>query len=311
MLQNTTFHCHYIDHSFYSARSIGSIYSTIPDKYKNRKDSIMLATCQRIEIYTLSAANPLAELDLPFRHIAGRQNVKNRLIAISAGVESQILGEKNVFYQVKNAIRDVEGDNELKSLFEEAIQEGQCIRNEKKFFADMNYEDISLAILQDVLPEGAGNQMGLVIVGSGMLARNFLGKDIFSLYKNVKFITRSPRNLKKKFEKELKKSVLRSNEFIESEQIDYHCIIATNGLEKDGYADEVRPILLSDGCKAVFDLSAAPLFQEDLQSVFYADTYSDVYFEHVDTYNERKRVEAQIIKDEIEATELALASNYS
>jgi glutamyl-tRNA reductase len=301
MTQERTPHCYYVDHSFHSAREIGGIYSKLSGMYSPEElgGCIVLATCQRIEAYTLSEGNPFAGLGLPFRHLAGLEAVRKRIVAIGAGVESQILGERNVYHQVRNAFRDADDGNALKGLFTEALQGAQAIRRARGFYADMNYEDISLAILQDVLGRTGVDAVGLVIVGSGMLARNFLEKDILSVYNGVKFLTRSPRNLKKKFDKELKMSVMRCSDFRANESEEYHCIIATNGIDVGGYSEDVRQVLLSDSCKAVFDLSAAPLFRDELNAKFYVDTYSNIYYDYVDRYNSTKIAESQRIRNEI------------
>ncbi len=301
MTQEKIPHCYYVDHSFHSAREIGGIYSELSNMYSAEEldGCIVLATCQRIEAYTLSASNPFAGLGLPFRHIAGRDALRKRIAAIGAGVESQILGERNVYYQVRNAFRDVQDGNALKGIFTEALQRAQAIRRERGFYADMNYEDISLAILQDVMGRAGAGNVGLVIVGSGMLARNFLEKGNISIYNGVRFLTRSPRNLRKKFDRELKMSVMRCADFRAEDGEEYHCIIATNGIDIGGYSDEVRNVLLSDACKAVFDLSAAPLFGDELGATFYVDTYSSLYFDYVNQHNGTKIAESQRIRDEI------------
>ncbi len=300
MHQNTLFHCYHVDHSFYSAKEIGKLYSTVSQKFSRDDlgDSVVLATCQRIEAYTTLGFNPLAALQLPFKHISGWNAVKHRLTSIACGVESQILGERNVYHQVINAFRDEGDDSELKRLCEEAVDDAEAIRDEHGFYADRNYEDISLAILQDSLDSGEAGAIGLVVVGSGMLARNFLDKGALP-YDPIVFLTRSPKNLKKKLDDRQKMGVMRCGEFLARHNGPYHCIIATNGLDKDNYAETVRPILVSSACKAVFDLSAAPLFQCDLPSTFYVDTYSSLYFKHVNRHNRTMLAESQRIKDVI------------
>ena len=300
MHQNNSLHCHHVDHSFYATEEIGKIYSTLSQNFSQQDlaDSVVLATCQRIEAYTTRNANPLASLHLPFKHISGRDALKHRLTSIACGVESQILGERNVYYQVINAFRDEDDDNVLKRICAEAIADADAIRKEHGFSADMNYEDISLAILRDTLASADADGVGLVVVGSGMLARNFLDKGDLP-YDPIVFLTRSPKNLKKKLDDQQKMGVMRCGDFLARHNGPYHCIIATNGLEKDNYAEAVRPVLLSGACKAVFDLSAAPLFQRDLQSTFYADTYSSLYFKYVNWHNSAKLTEAKRIKDEI------------
>lgn len=301
MHQNKSLHCYHVDHSFYSAKEIGKLYSTLSQKFSRNDlgDSIVLATCQRIEAYTTRDTNPLGALQLPFKHISGRRELKHRLTSIACGVESQILGERNVHYQVINAFRDENDANMLKMICAEAIADAEAIRKEHGFYADMNYEDISLAILQDSLASADAHAVGLVVVGSGMLARNFLDKGALPVYDHIIFLTRSPKNLKKKLDEQQKMSVMRCSDFLARHNGPYHCIIATNGLDKDNYADALRPILVSSQCTAVFDLSAAPLFQRDLQSTFYVDTYSSLYFKYVNRHNRTKLTEAMRIKDKI------------
>ncbi|MFW5489781.1 MAG: hypothetical protein ACNI3A_15390 [Desulfovibrio sp.] len=105
MFQSDSYHCYYMDHSFFDARQIGSIYSQLAGVCSENKDEdgLILSTCQRIEVYSASEGNPLSSLELPFQHDSGKDSVKKRLLSICCGIESQILGEKNIYYQVRNA----------------------------------------------------------------------------------------------------------------------------------------------------------------------------------------------------------------
>jgi|GEM_PF-4335924 len=298
MPQTDSFHCFYVDHSFFDARQIGSIYNQLTGLCPGRrnKECLVLSTCQRIEAYSCQDNNPLSALDIPFQRGTGRDAVKKRLLSICCGIESQILGERNIYYQVENACAASHPDSTMRNLFAETLAEARRIRDDNDFHAEMDYEDVSINILRENTPGDTREKPALLVIGSGMLARNFLKKNITEHYDDLLFITRAPKNLKKKLDQPLKEKVLRAGEFLALPPMPFQCIIATNGLEKDGYADEIRTIVTSPQCRGVFDLSAVPLFQTELKRIFYADTYSSIYFSYVNRYNARKMPAADEIR---------------
>jgi len=276
------------------------MYVDLLGEQPEQRDHILLATCQRIEIYAQKNENPFAELGIPFRHIAGLVDVRKRLITIACGITSQILGEKNIWLQVRNASRDLPGAHPLKLLFDEALDAAKQIRKTTGFAAEMDYEDVSIHMLNDACPEELRGRLDLLIIGSGMLARSFLGKDVQALYKNVYFITRSPKNLKKKLDDTLKKNVLRAEDVLQSVSRPFHCIIASNNLGKDGYNESLRDIITLELCAGVFDLSAVPIFQDYVRAVSYLDTYSDSYLSCVARANRKMQSAAERVLSIIE-----------
>lgn len=300
MKSSDQYHCFYLDHTFFDARVIGALYSELTQEHDDSAErSLLLATCQRIELYTLDDNNPFAARNLPFKKLSGLSELRRRLISIASGATSQILGEKNIYLQVKNACRDSPTEHPLKNIFLESLEEAAKIRSSANFAAEMDYEDVSIEILKDACPEEYRSKLSLVIVGSGMLARSFLKKELSGLYNDMYFITRSPKNLKKKLDTHLKKNVIRPEDFKADTVGPYQCIIASNHLDKGGYDAGIRAILSVAQCLGIFDLSAVPLFTELQNKVFYADTYSSLYYSLINTYNEAKLHEAALILGQI------------
>ena len=276
------------------------MYVDLIGEQPEQRDYVLLATCQRIEVYTQKNENPLADQGIPFRHIAGLTDVRKRLITIACGITSQILGEKNIWLQVRNASRALPDAHPLKSLFDEALGAARQIRTNTGFAAEMDYEDVSIHMLSNACPAELRGRLDLLIIGSGMLARSFLGKDVRTLYKDVYFITRSPKNLKKKLDDTLKKNVLRSEDVPQKVSRPFHCIIASNNLGKDGYSASLKDIITMELCLGVFDLSAVPIFQDYVQSVSYLDTYSDSYLSCVARANREMEPAAERVLSIIE-----------
>lgn len=303
MHQDTQYHCYYLDHTFFDVLQIAKFYTNEAREVPLSEKQILLATCQRIEVYTTTPTNPFAEAGLPFRHISGRKDVRNRLIAIASGAYSQILGEKNIYLQVRNACRDCPDNHQLRPLFDKALKSAATIRNQTNFAAIKDYEDVAFHMLKKVCPESHIGTMNLMIFGSGMLARNFLEKSIAPTYSRILFITRSPRNLRKKLEGPLKKCVIRHTELDPKEVSPYHCIIATNKVTHDGYDDGIRRVLTHSNCKGVFDLSAVPIFQKDAANSFYVDTYSPAYLSCVGEYNLRNTDKKQQVLELVQGLE--------
>lgn len=301
MYRTNGVHCFYVDHSFYDVRHIGSTYSTLKKETMLRGNTdIIVATCQRIEAFTAMGTNPfIAHLDLPFRHISGQDRLKERILSICSGIESQLLGEKNIYYQVKKACGFSTDDNAMKGMFLDALDTAMKIRIKHNFYSSMDYEDVSTSILQEHVGDKPASELNLVIVGSGMLARNFLKEQIISQYKNIFFLTRSKRNLKKKMEQHLKQNVLTCDEFVEKNKGDFHCIVATSRIDKDNYLDAVKGVLTFPSCKGVFDLSASPLFEDIVISGFYADTYSPIYNKYIVKHNKNMQDKRQLIRSVI------------
>lgn len=294
-------HCFYVDHSFYDVRQIGNTYSKLNQEVMLRGGTdIIVATCQRIEAFTTMNSNPFPDtLNLPFRHISGQDQLKQRLLSVSSGIESQILGEKNIYYQIKKACSSCSEDNAMKGMFLNALDAAMALRVEHDFYSSMDYEDVSTSILQEHTEKIPATELNLVIVGSGMLARNFLKEQILSQYKNIYFLTRAKRNLKKKLEQHLKQNVLTCDEFMKQDHTSFHCIVATSQVDKGDYLDAVKKVLTLPSCKGIFDLSATPMFDNLESSGFYADTYSKTYNKYVEKHNKLMMNKKQLLESAI------------
>ncbi|MFS2265076.1 hypothetical protein [Vibrio vulnificus] len=271
-----SYYCFYIDHIDYEARKIAHEYSTIVDKKTNivinSDDYVIVYTCQRIEIYTNKNNNPLKELNLPFRTISGYFNVLTRLTLICSGTKSQLYGEENIYYQVRSFKERLSEKHPLYLLFTNALDKSRKIKEDFSFYSNKSYENIAISILNK---EEKSKSDNLIIIGSGMLARNSIETDEFRAnYKNAIFVTRSVRNLKKKTKDIKFISIYRIEELIDdlSSLESFHCLIATNGLD-DKYKTSVFKLLSSSNCKAIFDLSSKPAFMEGEQFVNYSDLY--------------------------------------
>jgi glutamyl-tRNA reductase len=111
------------------------------------REVALLNTCNRVEFYAVAAdANALARLELAFcelqliapadfaafrQHTAGPEAIRH-LIAVAAGLESQLLGENEIFGQVKVAYEAAQSAGTtgpiLNRVFQKAFQAAKHVR---------------------------------------------------------------------------------------------------------------------------------------------------------------------------------------
>lgn len=114
---------------------------------KQLGDAFVVSTCNRTEIYTTtpnylliaeeycnSIGVPLSEF-MQFANILSRENALNHLFRVSAGLESQILGDFEIIGQIKNAYNRFKKEKSNSNPFLErainsAIQISKKIKNE-------------------------------------------------------------------------------------------------------------------------------------------------------------------------------------
>ncbi len=299
-------YCFYADHLTLDALKISKIYNS--SELENFKKDInenhfrILSTCQRIEVYCHNDFNPISTLPLYFQRLEGASQIKSRLTSIGTGAVSQILGERNIYYQLKAIKKRVSNDDGFDQLIDLCLEEALSLKSKYRFYAPKNYEDIAIDMLNLHAQEKADN---LVIVGSGMLARNILlVEGVRARYKEIFFITRNLKNLKKKKDVIGESKVVDVRQFQEhfSDMGKYHCILATNNIDIS-YQNDLRSILYNPKCAGIFDLSSWPAFRSDMNfSIYYSDTYSNDYLSYIDSFNASLKATANKIFSELKCS---------
>lgn len=101
---------------------------SLQEAVESRYDGILLSTCHRVEAYGFG---PPPQLNVPLPVKTG-EGAARHLIRVAAGLESAIVGEDEVLYQVRQALATARAsrpvDTRLIRLFETAIAAGRRAR---------------------------------------------------------------------------------------------------------------------------------------------------------------------------------------
>jgi glutamyl-tRNA reductase len=150
---------------------------------------VVLSTCNRVEVYGstpnyhagfLALKRLLAEsrgvdpddlADPLYSH--WERDATEHLFGVAAGLDSMVLGETQIFSQVRDAIRRAEAESAagsaLTGLFHGAVRAGRRVRQETSLGAA---PDAFVALGSDLAEEALGDLAGrrVVVVGAGQMA---------------------------------------------------------------------------------------------------------------------------------------------
>lgn len=161
-------------------------------------ESLVLSTCNRLEVYCVLSAGaneePVEDFISSFqsfpatefrthRHVLWNRDVIEHLIAVAAGVESQMVGETEIFGQVKAAYADAARLNTqgavLHGVFQKVFQSAKHIRNS----APIGEGQVSLtSVAIDLATKIFGSlaTVRVLVIGTGEIgekaARAFAGR---------------------------------------------------------------------------------------------------------------------------------------
>lgn len=153
---------------------------------------VILNTCNRLEIYAFSPLCPdpwkLLELiaeakDCPlpllqqYAHSYTNAKMASHLFTVCAGIDSQMVGETEIFGQVKQAWKEaqVQGhiSGPLNRIFEKAFQAAKWARQHTSIgFGQVTVGNVSVELAERIF--GALRDCRLLIVGSGEVAERVL-----------------------------------------------------------------------------------------------------------------------------------------
>jgi glutamyl-tRNA reductase len=151
--------------------------------------TVLLSTCNRVEVYgevTSYHAGFLAlkRLLTQTREVAGEEladpmyahwerDAADHLFAVASGLDSMVLGETQIYAQVREALRRAEAEGAaappLTALFHSAARAGRRVRQETSLGAA---PDAFVALGADIAEEAVAGLAGreVVVVGAGMMA---------------------------------------------------------------------------------------------------------------------------------------------
>lgn len=139
---------------------------------------VALFTCLRLEIYVYSSdkcnLNRIREIFLEnkFDVSLGRKHVVNHLTQLCSGGLSEIIAEAQIERQVADAFEfQLEEGSNLKKAYQDALKRAKVFRKEENFYNDESYATIASKIINNL----SGDHLkGLLVVGSGMMAKEFV-----------------------------------------------------------------------------------------------------------------------------------------
>ena len=134
-----------------------------------QSSSLILDTCQRLEIFTLTPKSSPSPKKLP----QGAEAFE-RLARIATGLESRILGELEILGQVRNAYKAFQGvgesrDMKLDRMIQDALGLARKARRESGIDKNLrSLSSLAAQILLNAVPTGEP----IAVIGSGSIAAN-------------------------------------------------------------------------------------------------------------------------------------------
>lgn len=295
--------CYFLDHSFFDSKKLACLSFEIK---KNRNDlfenALLLCTCHRIEAYFPFniPEDPIKTLlghDANF--FTGKEKAYTRLTEISCGLQSVILGEKFIYYQVEQAVNALPDNHPMKTFGKSVLKNSKRIREKHNFFATEDYEGISLSLINKLV--NPSEIKTLVVIGAGMLSQQVALYAEANHYSRVVMITRVAKKFRKKTRGKPYSFLICSMHTLPDDLFDapFHCFIATTDISEE-YQARLFDIIIRKNCKAVIDMSSMPAFKSDaLSGKLYITMYDNFYLREVSISNSNLFPVKHLVKKEI------------
>ncbi len=259
---------------------------------KVSKESVIINTCNRTEIYLNSNNEDDIEIESVFKllewdekyigyvfKITGCNAVKH-LMEVCSGFHSRILGEDQILGQVKRSYRvSLECNtirNSLQRLFQMAIACGKKFRSEAKLYK-IPVSSASI-VAKEIIKE---NKKDIMLIGFGEV-----GKRIYKYINNFEFsklfiVVREPNKISLNDPRVKVISYSEKNEFIKDIDIIVSCTSAPHVVI---YKDEVK-----DRPLTIFDLSIPRDVDPKIEALDYIKLYNIDDISKMDKCNKDKR----------------------
>ena len=226
---------------------------------------VALFTCLRFEIYIYSNnENKLRKiqnvfLENKFKVLFGKNDIINYLAQLCTGKLSEIIGELQIKIQALNAFESqLKKGAKLRKVFQTALANADSFRKLRNFYTNENYATIAFKIINDLIDT---KLKGLLIVGAGMMSKEFAGTCNCHKEKIDKIFIAE---LNKKKSKDLKNNLqIKNVEIINTQQINnilekVDVIFAAAGGKYKIY-NHLDPLLIVDiTCPPMFILENCP-----------------------------------------------------
>ncbi|MGI9146724.1 MAG: glutamyl-tRNA reductase [Chloroflexota bacterium] len=153
--------------------------------------TLLLSTCNRVEVYAWVAGRPAAAIRVLQRSLAFATGVDPaelgpylrdltgaaallHLIRVTNGLDSLVVGEEQIRGQVRRALAATEASQALppvlRAIFERAGESARRIRSETSLGANASIASAGINVAQRVLAQGLSGEV-VVVLGAGVMAR--------------------------------------------------------------------------------------------------------------------------------------------
>ena len=174
------------------------------NQYESIKGSVVLSTCNRVEIYVSANNvnkgfediidfiskfhNMSVESFLPFLYQKNCQEAVSHLFKVTASLDSMVLGE----YQIQGQVRDAyfaakennSTNNMLNKLFQLAIQIGKKVRSETKIGeGSVSVATLAVEMVRQAFNENESENLNILLIGAGKIS-NLTASSFQQKFKN-------------------------------------------------------------------------------------------------------------------------------
>ena len=189
--------CNFIDARTTSKDYLGNICPSLMSQ-KISNEGVFLSTCLRFESYKFTGPQKPIQ---PFFYTEGITCMR-RLISIMAGLQSEIIGEKEIFMQVtksiNNAFEAKRIDKEIFCGLQQLLEISQEIRTSCLIETDENYSTIGAMLLHKYIHQYPNALV--MVIGGGYMSEAFLKAIDIPVLKLI-WANRDVSKLKKKINK--------------------------------------------------------------------------------------------------------------
>jgi len=151
---------------------------------ESRRETEVLFTCNRIEIYGVAKSQAVIEKDIYsfkrkffplFEQVylkLGLEEVISHALRLALGLESQILAEKQIFKQIDSWIKKDSFSWSIKNIWLEVLARAEKLYQELGL--DKLQSSLSDIVLEDLIfNTGWGQRKRVLVVGTGKVAKDF------------------------------------------------------------------------------------------------------------------------------------------
>lgn len=272
----TNARCYYLDHKLVSKAYINTLHNLIRlDDKQIKKDTFILNTCLRYEIYNFSKNKPKFKDSSKFAFISGELCLR-RFLSLLCGLQSEIIGEKEIILQARTALYNATQDKSIsKRLFWDInilFDLAERIRQNKKLTQLENYSTVGAGLLNGKIKKPST----IAIIGGGYMAELFFKHIKKNKVKKLIWINRNP-DKAKKIANQIAKIPFRLIEFCRIENCEEKMKEAEFVFSAVHNCGGIFSSLSMNKTKCVVDISYPSLFSDKVGCEFYS--LNNTYFE--------------------------------